>query len=149
MYLLCISSTFEEPLKVVEKPTCTVGLESCSFAPEPWQLLQTLPQKGCSETSPRERDFRAERPNCFKVPGFIHLEITQLYFSLPNIAVVTVCMGQLLCISHKQGRAAPRRFAVRLTVWNLAFQQIAACTVGLEDLLNLTENTAFFLHLLP
>lgn len=64
--------------------------------------------------------------------GFMHLEIAQRYFCLPNVAVVTVSMGQLLCISHKQRGTAPRRFAVRLTVWNPAFQQISVCTEGLR-----------------
>lgn len=30
--------------------------------------------------------------------GFMHLEIAQRYFCLPNVAVVTVCMGQLLLL---------------------------------------------------
>lgn len=104
-----------------------------------WPLShgETAPRTG--QRAAHQGDFRAEGPNCLEVPGFIHLEITQCYFCLTNVAVVTVCMGQLLCISHKQQRTAPRRFAVRLTVWNLAFQQIVACTEGLEDLLNLTE----------
>lgn len=110
MYLLCPSSTSEEPLQAVAKPLRAVGPESRSLA-----RTTAAPAEAVQRT-PLERDVRAERPNCFKVPGFIHLEITPRYFSLPNVAVVTGSTGQLLDGSHKRGRVAPRRFAARLAV---------------------------------
>lgn len=39
------------------------------------------------------RDRRAGRLSCGRVPGFMHLGVTQSWFSPPNIAVVTACMG--------------------------------------------------------